>query len=101
MKCVEEGHVYELDNTQTSQVQEVTFMKRINGELIHDGTTNEEVLGMLIERLKYLNAKCQCRENDIVIQKLEESLMWLNKRTELRIAQGVETFDKAHKSWSV
>lgn len=33
MKCVEEGHVYSLNNTQTSQVQEVTFMKRTNGEV--------------------------------------------------------------------
>lgn len=98
MKCLEEGHVYKLNNYQTSQAQEVTFMKRTNGELIHDGTTNEEVLEMLIERMKYLNAKYHCRENGIVITKLEESLMWLNKRTELRIAQDVETFDKAHKS---
>jgi len=98
MKCVEEGHVYKLNNTQSSQAQEIVFMKRTNGELVHDGTTNEEVLKMLIERITYLNTKCRCRENEIVINKLEESLMWLNKRTELRIAQGVETLDKAHKS---
>jgi len=98
MKCVEEGHMYKLNNFQTSQAQEIVFMKITNGKLVHDGTTNEEVLEMLIERIKYLNTKCQCRENEIVINKLEESLVWLNKRTELRIAQGVETLDKAHKS---
>jgi hypothetical protein len=98
MKCIEEGHIYKLDNLQTSQAQEVVFLKRTNGELVYDGTTNEEVLVMLIDRIKFLNTKCPCRENSIVITKLEESLMWLNKRTELRVAQGVETFDKAHKS---
>ena len=98
MQCIEEGHTYKLNNTQTSQAQEVVFMKRTNGELVHDGTTNEEVLAMLIERIKYLNEKCACRENALVITKLEESLHWLNHRTALRIAQGVETLDKAHKS---
>lgn len=98
MKCVEEGHVYELNNYQTSQGQTISFMKRTNGKLIHDGTTNEEVLEMLIARMKYLNTKCRCDENEIVINQLEESLIWLNRRTELRIAQGVETLDKAHKS---
>lgn len=98
MKCIEEGHIYKLNNCETSQAQELNFIKRTEGALVHDGTTNEEVLAMMIDRMKYLNSKIPCRENSIVITKLEESLMWLNKRTELRIAQGVETFDKPHKS---
>ena len=43
--------------------------------------TNEEVLAMLIDRMNYLQGKFPCRENALVITKLEESLMWLNKRT--------------------
>lgn len=57
---------------------------------INDGTTNEDVLEVLIDRLKYLQEKFPCRENAIVITKLEESLMWLNKRTADRKARGVE-----------
>lgn len=98
MHCVDEGHVYELNNYQNNQAQELTFLKRVNGELVYDGTTNEEVLAMLIHRMKYLNTKFPCRENSIVITKLEESLMWLNHRTKLRIEQGVETKDIPHKS---
>lgn len=98
MLCKEPGHVYSLDNVHCGGAQEVNFIHNANGQLLRDGTTNEEVLTMLIDRIKYLNAKCACRENSIVITKLEESLMWLNKRTELRIAQGVETLDKPHKS---
>ena len=57
---------------------------------VHDGTTNEEVLAVLIDRMNYLQCRCQCRENAIVITKLEESLMWLNKRTAERKARNVE-----------
>lgn len=44
---------------------------------VQDGTTNEDVLIMLIDRMKHLQGKFPCRENAIVITKLEESLMWL------------------------
>lgn len=93
VKSIEEGHIYKLDNAQ-----EISFLKRVNGEMIHDGTTNEEVLEMLIDRIQYLNKKLPCRENSIVITKLEESLMWLNKRTEIRVSQNVEKLDIPHKS---
>ena len=64
----------------------------VEGQLstVHDGTTNEEVLAMLIDRMNYLQKLCPCRENAIVITKLEESLMWLNKRTAGRKARNVE-----------
>jgi len=45
---------------------------------------------MLIDRMNYLQSKFPCRENAIVITKLEESLMWLNKRTADRLKRGVE-----------
>ena len=57
---------------------------------VHDGTTNEEVLSMLIDRMYYLQKLCPCRENAIVITKLEESLMWLDKRTDDRMKRKVE-----------
>lgn len=63
-----------------------------NGELVtvSNGTTNEEVLRVLIDRMTFLQAKAPCRENAIVITKLEESLMWLEKRTADRVSRGVE-----------
>ena len=57
---------------------------------VHDGTTNEEVLAMLIDRMNYLQGLCPCEENIIVTIKLEESLMWLNKRTAERKSRNVE-----------
>ena len=97
----DEGHLYELQDVTDkieSSVQIIGFMKRIDGKIVQDGTTNEEVLRMMIARMEYLQEKISCRENSIVITKLEECLMWLEHRTKLRIEQKVETKDLSHKS---
>jgi len=65
-----------------------------NGERIN-GVTNEEVIRVLLHRLTFLNEKWQggkfrCRENSMAITKLDEALMWLEKRTADRISRGVE-----------
>lgn len=77
MECTEEGYAYELDNIQSIHTQEIVFLKKIGEEVIHDGTTNEEVVEMLIDRMKYLDTKFPCLENKMVIVKLEESVAWL------------------------
>lgn len=99
MKNLVEGHLYELENfeNKSAKGQILQFIQKEpiaggNGELltIADGTTNEDLLEMLIDRMKYLQAKFPCRENAIVITKLEESLMWLEKRTSDRKKRNVE-----------
>jgi hypothetical protein len=40
--------------------------------------------------MQYLQGKFPCRGNALVITKLEESLMWLNKRTADRVKRNVE-----------
>lgn len=56
-----------------------------------NGTTNEEVIELLIERINSLNQPpFNCRENSLAITKLEEALLWLKRRTEKRIERGVE-----------
>ena len=55
-----------------------------------DGTTNEEVLKVLIDRMKYLNNKIECDENKQVISHLEESLKLLEERTAKRTKRNVE-----------
>ena len=64
--------------------------KDVAGNLINDGTTNEEVLLMLIDRLRFLGEKLPSRETSIAITKCEEALLWLGKRTQDRKARGVE-----------
>ncbi len=102
MKTVTPGHKYELAHFENyglegCPVQTIQFIEKRpaaegSSELVtvNDGTTNEEVLRMLIDRIQYLQAKFPCRENAIVITKLEESLMWLEKRTADRKARNVE-----------
>ena len=98
MRVLTEGHKYSLANFENGiEAQTIQFIEKqpsINStfklETVHDGTTNEEVLAMLIDRLQFLGEKLPCRENSIAITKCEEALMWLNKRTAERKARGVE-----------
>lgn len=105
MVILEQGHKYglenfEMDATKEGSLQELQFIQKGNPDpngslnLIANGTTNEEVLRVLINRFQYLNAQIPCRENSIVITKLEEALMWVNKRTEDRKNRGVLQTDK-------
>lgn len=101
MKIITPGHLYELPNFEYTATpgQRLQFIeKRINPlapeagtmETVNDGTTNEAVLEMLIDRMGHLQSKFPCRENAIVITHLETALLWLEYRTKKRQARGVE-----------
>lgn len=101
MQILTTGHKYELQNFDdaASPGQTLQFIEKrpsINPndagelELVNDGTTNEEVLAVLVDRLNYLNGKFPCRENSLAITKIQEALFWLNFRTSNRTARGVE-----------
>jgi hypothetical protein len=98
MKVITPGHKYLLEGFETEKGnQEIQFIEKApisegSTELatLNDGTTNEELLEVLINRMNHLQSKFPCRENAIVITKLEESLMWLEKRTKDRKKRGVE-----------
>lgn len=99
MNIIREGHCYELEYFENKDAvgQTLSFIEKYpkeegSTELVtaFDGTTNEEVLAVLIDRMQYLQKKFPCRENAIVITNLEESLMWLNKRTADRVKRQVE-----------
>ncbi len=98
MNVLVTGHKYEVSNFENTEPKQILqFIHKEADEnfphefkTVADGTTNEELLEVLIDRITYLNSKFPCRENLIVITKLEESLMWLEKRTKDRIKRGVE-----------
>lgn len=83
-----EGHVYQL--LSGSKVQEVCFQLGPVKDAGVNGATNEALLAVLIHRLQFLNGKFPCRENSLAITKMQEALMWLEKRTADRITRGVE-----------
>jgi len=56
-----------------------------------NGCHNEDLLAIVLTRLEaFQNSDFKCRENAIAITKIEESLMWLRKRTVDRELRGVE-----------
>lgn len=99
MKIIHPGHLYELANHDKPDRagQILQFIEKapslVPGQpmtVVTDGTTNEEVAHCLINRIQHLNYKFPCRENALAITKVEEALMWINKRTADRLARGVE-----------
>jgi hypothetical protein len=103
VKVITEGHKYELENHEArfTPGQIIQFIEKTptgeNGALVtvNDGTTNEEVLKVLINRLTVLGFRVPSRETSTAITKLEEALMWLEKRTANRVSRGVEGTAKA------
>jgi len=56
-----------------------------------NGAFVETVIDAARQRIEfYQNSKFKCRENAIAITKLEEALLWLNKRTSDRDKRQVE-----------
>jgi hypothetical protein len=99
MKVLTQGHKYELANFENKEQpgQTIQFIQKEPAAeddtilvTISDGTTNEELLDVLIDRMKYLQSKFPCKENACCITHLEEGLMWLEKRTKDRVKRGVE-----------
>lgn len=94
MKIIKEGHTYELDAFEGRDPQIMQFIQKANvdGDLVteKDGTTNEEVLKMLINRLHFLNGWMYDSNNAEAILHLENALNCLHVRTADRLERGVE-----------
>jgi hypothetical protein len=68
----------------------LTFQDGPVSEYGENGTTNEDVLGAIIERLNALNAPpYNCRENSLAITHLQEALHWLEHRARATGARAV------------
>lgn len=65
-----------------------------NGPILEsgvNGVSQEALLAIVIDRLRSFQAgPYSCRENAIALTKIEEAMMWLQKRTRDRLARGVE-----------
>lgn len=66
-------------------------------ELGRNGATTEEVLDVLIEHIEFFQkGKYSCRENALIITKLEEAKHWALHRKQKREAQEVKGRAAAH-----
>lgn len=65
-----------------------------NGPILEadvNGISNEALLAIVEDRLLgFQSGQFACRENAIALTKLQEAMMWLQKRTRDRVARGVE-----------
>lgn len=99
MKVLVPGYRYELGNFenkgQAGQVLQFIHKEpKADGimelEIIMDGTTNEEVLAVVLDRIESLQAKFPCQENAKVIANLKDSLIQFAIRTANRKKRSVE-----------
>jgi hypothetical protein len=93
--AVDAGHTYELAHHEGDGVELVHFIKKApidEGELetVQDGTTNEAIISMLIDRLQFLNEKMHSPKNDEAIKHLHLAFEALSARTADREERGVE-----------
>ena len=115
MKCTDPGHVYAL-----AQGNRLRFLKKelvpvarlLSGNpdtedlsinppdatvlITEPGTTNEEVLEVLLDRTRHLNGLFPCPENETAIAGMQQALDAFNARTAKRQTQGVEGKLVAH-----
>lgn len=87
-------HVYAITHPTELGHQEFTRIEFQNGPIQEagvNGVSGEALLAIQIDRLRSFQAgPYACRENALALTALEESLMWLQKRTRDRLARGVE-----------
>lgn len=75
----------------TSHMASIKFQ---NGPVLEsgiNGITNEALLAIVEDRLRGFQAgQFACRENAVALTKIQEAMMWLQKRTLDRLRRGVE-----------
>lgn len=88
MKALRAGYRYEVDNYENQNLpkQEIQFYHR---ERNTDGTTNEELIKVVIDRINFLNSNVPAKENKEAISYFEMGLAALKRRSMNR-KRGVE-----------
>lgn len=101
MQIIDPGHTYHLDNVEGG-VQELSFINKAPASdtdptlvTVQNGTTNEDVLNVVLDRMHFLDEKMPCDENKQVITCLENALTILATRTADRQARDVEGTSQA------
>lgn len=84
-------HEYKIIRDTGAELCAVRFQ---NGPILEarvNGISNEALLAIVEDRLIGFQAgDFACRENAVALTKIQEAMMWLQKRTRDRMARGVE-----------
>lgn len=84
MKVLDPGHDYLLDSLDGEYNQSVIFVKRFRGIGNHPGTTNQELLRVLIDRVKFLDDEKPWALNEEIINHLRMALVLHEARALIR-----------------
>lgn len=96
MEIIKRGYAYLVDfftvDKETKELKKTGFnfpLKFIEPTINNDGTTsfstgikNEDLIDVIIDRIKFLNEKQPCRENLFALDKLNDAKTWLIKRSQ-------------------
>lgn len=96
MKIVDPGRAYEL-----AAGIHLHFVQKHRGEIVRDGTTVEEVLEVLIDRVTDGYQRLPCAETIRAVHCLREALRALRERTAKRVDAQVEGTCEPHSGRSV
>jgi hypothetical protein len=94
--CGGANHEYQvsLGNVSEGGVAQVWNINFQNGPILEagfNGLSNESLLAIVIDRMRgFQSGQFAGRDNAVALTKLEEGMMWLQKRTLGRMARGVE-----------
>lgn len=93
--CHEYRISYDPDNNGYIRTHAVSFQNGPIQEVGVNGVSNEALLAIVEDRLAgFQSGPFACRENAVALTKVQEAMMWLQKRTRDRIARGVEGTNK-------
>jgi len=84
MQSTKPGIAYKLFNFKSDDYQEVRFTEKVDGQYVA-GTTNEEVIEIMIDRFYQINKKSFSTENKVVILLLKVVRQQLSKRLSRKI----------------
>ena len=74
MRVIDKGHHYILDTLDGETAVELKFVKRFRGTNNHAGTTNQEVLKCLIDRVETLDAESPWEGNRQIVKHLRMAI---------------------------
>lgn len=84
-------HNYIVKSNNGNELTKIHFQEGTVKEVGLNGIFIEDLIAICINRLEnFQNSDFRCRENAVAITKLEESLMWLRKRTLNRQKRNVQ-----------
>lgn len=92
MECIDDCHRYVMDTVLGIEYgsHKLTFYEMDEDGRKRNGVTNREVLEVLVHRIKKLQDRVPCFENERMRECLEAALVWDTIRTQDRKAREVE-----------